>query len=298
MSTQIAFIGLGQMGRPMALNLLQAAPGLLVNAADPAAYAELETRGAVAAHDRGQLARADLVFLSLPGGDAVDSVLFGADGLAAALRPGSLVVDTSTIGYTRTLDIEKQLAQRQIRFMDAPVSGMAARAADGTLTAMCGGSPEVFEAARPYLARMASTILYMGGAGAGQLAKLVNQLLFDINCAALAEILPMAVKLGLDPEKMAAIVNSGTGRSYASEFFAPRMLDNHFADGYPMQHAYKDLVSGAELSARMGIPLPVLAAATTTYQTALLHGHGASDKGAMVKVFEKLLGVQFRKAAA
>ena len=282
------------MGRPMALNLLRVAPGLLVNAADPAAYAELETGGANATEDRQQLAQADFVFLSLPNEDVVARVLFGSDGLAQHMRPGSIVVDTSTIGYTQTLDIERKLSDLGIRFVDAPVSGMAARAADATLTAMCGGSLAAFEEVKPYLASMASTIHYMGATGTGQLAKLINQLLFDINCAALAEILPMAVKLGLDAEKVESIVNSGTGRSYASEFFAPRILQGHFTDGYPMQHAYKDLVSGSALSARMGIPLPLLAAATVTYQTALLQGHGASDKGAMVKIFEQLLDVEFR----
>ncbi|WZB77191.1 NAD-binding protein [Achromobacter insuavis] len=144
---------------------------------------------------------------------------------------------------------------------------------------------------------MGNQVLHMGGAGAGQLTKLVNQLLFDINCAALAEILPMACRMGLAPEQAAQVINHGTGRSYASEFFLPRILLNHFTDGYPLQAAYKDLVSAAELSARHCVPMPVLAAATATYQTALLRGHGAADKGAMVLVFEDLLNVRFRKGA-
>ena len=119
-------------------------------------------------------------------------------------------------------------------------------------------------------------------------------MLFDINAAALAEILPMAVKLGLDPDLVGEVVNSGTGRSYASEFFVPRILQRQFSDGYPMAHAYKDLVSGAELGAHHCVPMPVLAAATATYQTALLKGHGQRDKGAMVQVFEDILGVQVR----
>jgi 3-hydroxyisobutyrate dehydrogenase-like beta-hydroxyacid dehydrogenase len=110
----------------------------------------------------------------------------------------------------------------------------------------------------------------------------------------LGEILPMAAKMGLDPELVGDVVNSGTGRSYASEFFVPRILRGHFGDGYPMGHAYKDLVSGAELGARLCIPMPVLAAATATYQTALLRGHGSLDKGAMVKVYEELLEASFR----
>jgi len=110
-----------------------------------------------------------------------------------------------------------------------------------------------------------------------------------------AEILPMAVKMGLDAEKVGAVINSGTGRSYASEFFIPRILEDSFSAGYPMQHAYKDLVSAAELGAKLGIPMPVLAAATATYQLALLKGHGERDKGGMILVFEELLGVKFRK---
>lgn len=291
---KIAFIGLGQMGRPMAINLLRTCPGLMVNTASGRAYGELEALGAVPTNDRRELADSDLMFLSLPNDEVVDDFLFGVDGVAQWMRPGSTVVDTSTIGYAQTVDIEARLAARNIRFIDAPVSGMAARAVDGSLTAMCGGDEEAFNEVAPYLATMASNILYMGTSGNGQLAKLINQLLFDINCAALAEILPMSVKLGLDAEKVASIVNSGTGRSYASEFFLPHILKDEFSHGYPLKAAYKDLVSGAELSARMGIPLPVLAAATTTYQMALLDGHGASDKGAMIKVYERLSGVTFR----
>ncbi|WP_259332888.1 MULTISPECIES: NAD(P)-dependent oxidoreductase [unclassified Pseudomonas] len=294
---KMAFIGLGQMGRPMAINLLRSHPGLLVNTASGRAYAELERLGAIATDDRRALADCDLVFLSLPDDEVVDHFLFGAEGIAQWMCPGSIVVDTSTISYAQTLSIETKLAALGIRFLDAPVSGMASRAVDGTLTAMCGGSEQVFNEVAPYLEKMASNILYMGAAGAGQLAKLINQLLFDINCAAIAEILPMAVKLGLNAEKVAAIVNSGTGRSYASEFFVPHILAGRFSSGYPLKHAYKDLISGAGLSAKMGIPLPVLSAATATYQTAVLQGHGDSDKGAMIKVYERLLGVEFRAAA-
>jgi 3-hydroxyisobutyrate dehydrogenase-like beta-hydroxyacid dehydrogenase len=134
----------------------------------------------------------------------------------------------------------------------------------------------------------------MGAPGSGQLAKLINQLLFDINVAALAEVLPMATKLGLDCEKTGAIVNSGTGRSYASEFFIPRILAGDFSQGYPLGNAYKDLISAAELSVHEMIPLPVLQAATTTYQQALLAGLEKEDKGAMIKVYERLLGVTYR----
>lgn len=290
----IAFVGLGQMGRPMALNLLRSHPGLVVHSRSGRSYEEFQGLGARVTDDPKVLANCDLVFLSLPDDAAVSEVLFGASGIVQWMRAGSTVVDTSTIGYTRTLDIQQQLAAAGVDFMDAPVSGMASRAAAGTLTAMCGGSEDVFARVRPVLSSMASHIEHMGAVGAGQLSKLVNQLLFDINCAALAEIMPMAVKLGLDAQKITTIVNGGTGRSHASEFFLPHILKGHFGNGYPLKDAYKDLVHGAQMSVQMGIPLPVLAAATATYQAALLQGHGSDDKGAMIKVYEQLLGVQFR----
>lgn len=226
------------------------------------------------------------------------SVLLGENGLANRLESGRIVVDLSTVPHAATIDIGQALEARGIAFVDAPVSGMEARAVDGTLAIMCGGASEAFERIRPQLAHIGNRILHMGPVGSGQLTKLVNQLLFDINAAALAEVLPMAAKMGLDPDRVGEVVNAGTGRSYASEFFIPRILHGNFADGYPMQAAYKDLVSAAGLSAELGIPMPVLAAATVTYQAALLRGHGSQDKGAMIRVFEDLLGVQYRSQSA
>ena len=290
----LAFIGLGQMGRPMAINLLKSGARVTVSSASGKRHAELEAKGARATTDPAEIAHAGIVFLSLPGTAEVRETLFGKRAIAPRLKRGAIVVDTSTIDYSATLEIAAALDEFGISFLDAPVSGMEARAIEGTLTTMCGGKSETLEAARPYLACVSNNILHMGGVGSGQLAKLINQLLFDINCAAIAEVLPMAVKLGIDPEKIGKIVNSGTGKSYASEFFIPRILKNHFSDGYPLERAYKDLVSGATLGANMSVPMPVLAAATATYQMALARGHGALDKGAMIKVYEELLGVEFR----
>ncbi len=295
---KIGFVGLGQMGRPMAVNLLKSGAELLVYSTDTRAYAELEHAGAHPVSQAADVAGADLVFLCLPHGDAVRDLLFGAGQVAPRLRPGQVVVDTSTIAYHATLDIAKALESSGVSFLDAPVSGMESRAIDGSLTVMCGGDRSTFERVEPLLRHVGNQILYMGATGSGQLTKLINQLLFDVNCAALAEILPMAAKMGLDPDLVATVVNSGTGRSFASEFFVPRILHDSFSAGYPMKHAYKDLVSAAELGARLCIPMPVLAAATATYQTALLQGHGERDKGAMLLPFEALLGVRFRGRAA
>ena len=293
---KIGFIGLGQMGKPIALNLLRGGADLIVNDRDDRRFEEFRANGARGTTNVTEVSDADMIFLCLPNASVVDGVLLGDDGLAARLDRGQTVVDLSTITYSATIDIGRALAAKGLAFLDAPISGMEARAVDGTLTVMCGGTRETFDRVKPYLERIGNKILFMGATGSGQLTKLINQLLFDINAAALAEVLPMAVKMGLDAELAGEVINSGTGRSYASEFFIPRILQGHFSDGYPMQHAYKDLVSGAELSARLCIPMPVLAAATGTYQATLLRGYGEQDKGAMVQVLEELLGVRYRAA--
>ncbi len=294
---KIGFIGLGQMGKHMAMNMLKSGAELIVHDLRTDAFPEFQQKGAKATGKLADIAPANIIFLSLPNSEIVESVLLGENGLLDKLAGGQTVVDLSTITYASTMKIAKLLEARGIAFLDAPVSGMEARARDATLTIMCGGKAETLAAVMPCLKCIGNKILHMGAIGSGQLTKLINQLLFDINAAAMAEILPMSVKMGLDPVKVGEVVNSGTGRSYASEFFLPRILKNSFVDGYPMHHAYKDLVSGAEIGAQLCIPMPVLAAATATYQAALLKGYGHQDKGAMIRVFEELLGVRYRAGA-
>ena len=254
-----------------------------VNRVDRGGWLYRLPSGAKGADNLEQFADVDVLITCLPTGNIVNNVLFDLKlGLAQHLKADTLIVDTSTIEYNATLKIRNRLQSASLRFLDAPVSGMKQRAKDGSLTMMVGGDAEDLAKIQDALSTMASKILYMGDVGAGQLTKLINQLLFDINAAALAEILPLSVKLGIDPEQVAEVVNSGTGRSYASEFFIPYILRGDFSNGYPMQAAYKDLISGAMISAEHSIPTPVLAAATTTYQQSLLQGFGEkTDDGAI-----------------
>lgn len=290
---KLAFVGLGAMGKHMALNLAESGELLLVSARTNRAFPEFEERGIRATTDPSEAAEADVIFLCLPDAAVVSDTV---EKLKPMLRAGQILVDCSTIKYQTALRLEGELSALGVRFLDAPVSGLESRAKDGTLTIMVGGDEAAFRTVLPYLERMGKNILYMGGPGSGQLAKLVNQLFYDINMAALAEIMPMAVKMGLDSEKITAVVNSGTGRSHASEYFLPNILQGSFHNSYPMQSAYKDLVSAAEIGAELGVPMPVLAAATATYQQALLRGFGDCDKGGMIRVYEELLGVRFRAA--
>ena len=296
MKKKIGFIGLGQMGKWMALNLHKCGFNLTVADIDPAAVASVTAAGAAAAAAPAEIAeRTDWIFLSLPNAGVVEQVLFGSNGLIENGRQGQIIVDLGTTAYMATLEFGRKLLDRGIFFADSPVSGMEARAREGNLTIMFGGDQKVFKQLQPLFEALGNLILYMGELGSGQLTKLINQLLFNISAAAIAEILPMAVKLGLDPEKVISVVNSGTGKSFAAEFFGPRILEDSFEEGYPLKHAYKDMVSAAEIGAHKKIPLPLVQAATTTYQMALAAGYGDEDKGAMIKVFENILGVKFRK---
>lgn len=269
----IALVGLGAMGRSIALHLANKrgseSEKVVALDADPASLEGLVAPGLVATMERRMIAGAEVLFLCLPDGDVVEAVLFGADGVAASLADGAIVVDLSTTAHGKALEIGRMLAAQGKKFIDAPVSGAPAGAAAGTLTVMCGGDSETFEAVRPLLARIGTTVLHMGPCGSGQLTKTINNVLYDINIAALAEVLPMAVAMGLDPEKLGQVVTTSTSRSYASQYFVPRILKGLFDEGYPLAKAYKDLVSAAAVAAEGNFPMPVTAAATATYQTAL-----------------------------
>lgn len=300
MVSHIAIMGLGQMGHPIARNLAKKrgaeAETITALDADPARLVGLDAPGLVATTESKKIAGAEVLFLCLPNGDVVEEVLFGDGGLAARLAPGAIVVDLSTIAHGKALAIGKALEKSQKRFVDAPVSGAPAGAEAGTLTVMCGGDAETFLAVKPLLERIGTSVLHMGPVGSGQLTKTLNNVLYDINIAALAEVLPVAVAMGLDPRQVAEVVTTGTSRSYASQTFVPQILQGRFDVGYPMAAAYKDLVAAAAVAMERGFPMPVTAAATATYQTALLQGHGDKDKGAMVLPFEDLLGVTVRAA--
>jgi 3-hydroxyisobutyrate dehydrogenase-like beta-hydroxyacid dehydrogenase len=296
MNLKVGFIGLGEMGKWMAINIVKAGFPLTVYDIQPDPVRVLVEQGASSAKNPSEVARkSDCVLMSLPDTQVVEEVVFRENGLIDGVSPGSLIIDLSTIHYSATLMIEEKLRARGVIFIDAPVSGMEARAKTATLTVMAGGDPIAVEKIRPVLKAIGNNIVYMGKSGNGQLAKLVNQLLFNISAAAMAEILPMAVKLGLDPEGVCRVVSTGTGRTFALEFFTPYILQNDFKTGYSLINAYKDMISAAEISSQEKIPLPVFAAAMQTYQLALAQGFGDENKGAMIKVWEKVLGVEVRR---
>lgn len=292
----VGMIGLGAMGKPIARHLHKGCDSFIAATEFDSIVDEFQKEGISITRSNCDLKDVDLLFLCLPNGDVIWDVLFGREALANQLQPGTIVVDLGTTAQVKTYEIGAALDERSIAYLDAPISGLQIRAEEGTLTIMCGGDEDLFNRVKPYFEMFGREIQLMGKRGAGQLTKLVNNILYNINIAGIAEIMPFAVKLGLKPEQIGKVVNSGSSRSFASEYFIPQMLDGNYNTSYPMAAAYKDLVNASEIAARENIPLPVLSAATNTYRMALAKGLGGLDKGGMIKVFEELFGVEFRKA--
>ena len=221
MERKIGFIGLGEMGKWMSLNILKSGYDVSVCDINPDAAKFLTDQGAQSLQYPADLAsEVDCILLSLPDTRVVERVIFKENGIINGAKKGLVIVDLSTISYIKTIEFERKLKRKEILFADAPVSGMEAGARKGDLTIMFGGDPDLLETVRPLLNAMGKDIVYTGKVGNGQLTKLINQLLFNICCAGIAEVLPMAVKLGLDTEKVTEVVTNGTGRSFCRGFFS------------------------------------------------------------------------------
>lgn len=295
-SERIGFIGLGQMGGNMAKNLLSAGVNVVVHdqrldLAD--AYTEL---GASFAPNPADVAsRVDRLFLCLPFSPQVEAALFGDNSVSAGASAGLTVVDTSTIYVSDARDFKSRLATSDIAYCDCPISGLPYRAEDGTLTMMFGGTKAEFEQTKPYLQVMGEFIFYCGEVGAGQMMKAFNNVVYDINIAGIAEVLPLAVKSGLDPSVLEQVFTTGSSRSFASEYFVPRMMERKFSGDYSMQGAFKDIVNVEQATAGLSLETPMLDAMTKAYKQAIEMGFGDEPKSAMLKVYEKSFGVTVSK---
>lgn len=294
---EVGFIGLGSMGRGMVASLARKGVELRVYDIDAGACAAAAAPGVRAAENLATVGRAcNRVVLSLPDGGVVERVLFGAGGLAAVLRPGAIVVDCSTTRVDQTRSLAARLEGQGVRLLDAPVTGMESRAEQGTLTIMVGGDGAAFEEVLPLLRGMGTVVVHMGTSGNGQLTKMANNVLYNISVAAMAEMLPLAARLGLDPDKVRQVVSAGSGQSFGFDYFAERVLAGRFGEGYPMAKAFKDMVALMERANEQHAPMPVASAAMQTYRQALAEGYGDEAKGAMIKVWERVLGVAVRRA--
>jgi 3-hydroxyisobutyrate dehydrogenase-like beta-hydroxyacid dehydrogenase len=253
----VGFCGLGTMGLPMAANLARALGDLQVWNRTHARAAELDP-GTSTVHDTpGSLARqVDTVVLMLWDGPAVEEVLFAPDGIAAAARPGALVIDMSTSSPAAARTISDRLAGRGIRYVDAPVTGARARAEDGTLVVMAGGSLADVAEARQVTAPMAQALRHVGPVGSGQLLKLANNVLGFLNVMAVTEALALVHAHGADLREAVEVFLGGTGRSLALELYGPWLAEQRFDVGVAAAVARKDLGEALTTAAEAGCLLP------------------------------------------
>ena len=290
----VGFVGLGRMGLGMARNLLRAGVPLAVCDVAPLPVRALVEQGAAAAADPAELAtRTDLVFLCVPSDTEANEVLFGDRGV---VRSGKTppVVDTTTMNHGAALRLARQAEEAGLAYADCPISGMPFRAENGTLTMMFGGDRALFTLAEPYLRIMGEFIVHCGAVGMGQLMKAVNNIIYDVNIAAFCEVMPLALKAGLQPDQLAKVLTTGSSRSFASEYFVPRILERRFEGDFSMRAAYKDIVNIQEAAERLEVSLPVVEAMVSTYRAAIEMGLGDQPKSAMVKVYEARMDQEVR----
>lgn len=279
MPETVAFIGLGTMGRPMALNVLKG--GYAVRAFDivPAAVEALVAAGAAAAASPGDAARgADMVITMLPNSSHVEEAVFGPGGVSEGIAKGALYVDMSTIAPSMTDSLARRLGERGIRMVDAPVGRQQQHAIEGKLLIMAGGETSDIERARPVLERMGDTIVHCGPVGSGSRMKLVNNFMSITLNATTAEALTLAEASGLDVE-LARKVMLGTvaGSGHMGTTYPAKVLKGDVSPGFMIDLALKDLRLALELGENLGLPLPTGRSAEEAYLEATAAGHGRHD---------------------
>ena len=290
----VGFIGLGRMGSGMARNLLTAGVPLVVWDVFSQSVETLAGEGATAAADAAALAdNADLIFLCVPTDQEADEVLFGERGIVQSGKP-TAIVDTTTMNHGAARLLAQRAREAGMAYADCPVSGMPLRAEKGTLTMMFGGSTELFGQAKPYLDVMGEHIVHCGDVGMGQLMKAVNNIIYDINIAAFCEVLPFAVKAGLQPDQLAEVLTTGNARSFASQYFVPRIMERRFEGDFSLRAAYKDIVNIQEAAVQINASLPLVEAMVSAYEAAIESGLGDEPKSAMIKVYEERMGQEVR----
>lgn len=289
---KIGFIGLGVMGRRMALNLRKAGYALSVHDLNRAAVEELVTAGAVDAGSIAGAAKADIVITMLPDTPDVEAVVLGEGGLASAMQPGSVLIDMSSISPTATQAMARELAARGIEMLDAPVSGGYQGAESGTLSIMVGGNAAVLDRCRPVLEVMGKTISHIGGHGAGQVCKVCNQVAVAINIQAVAEALTLAKKNGVDPAKVRTALLGGFAQSRALDLHGQRVLDGNYTAGFRVTLQRKDLKLALENGSATGTVLPATALIQQLYGVLAATGRSDLDNSALALLLQEMSGIE------
>ncbi|MEQ6435380.1 2-hydroxy-3-oxopropionate reductase [Comamonas sp. w2-DMI] len=287
---KLGFIGLGIMGAPMALHLINAGHTVYVSAVRRVPDA-IKASAAIPCATVQEVARnAEVIFLMVPDTPDVESVLFGDNGVAAALEGAGgerkIVVDMSSISPMATKAFAKRINALGADYIDAPVSGGEVGAKAASLTIMCGGEPAVFEKVRPLLEKMGKNITLVGGNGDGQTTKVANQIIVALNIAAVGEALVFASKAGADPAKVREALMGGFASSRILEVHGERMIKRTFAPGFRIALHQKDLGLALQGARELGLALPQTAGAAQLMQACAAHGDDQLDHSALVKALE------------
>ena len=292
----IGFLGLGNMGAPMARNLLKAGHKLSVFDLSADAVANLVEAGATAVDSPADLARTDVevIITMLPAAAHVKGVYLGEDGLLANVREGVLLIDSSTIDPHSAREVAAAAVVHGNPMLDAPVSGGTGGAAAGTLTFMVGGEAGDFDRARQILAAMGKNIMHCGGAGNGQVAKVANNMLLGISMIGVAEAMALGVALGMDASVLAGVINTSSGRCWSSDTYNPfpGVMDNvpaarGYSGGFGSDLMLKDLGLATEAARQARQPVLLGAAAQQLYQSFSLQGNGTLDFSAIINLYRK-----------
>jgi 3-hydroxyisobutyrate dehydrogenase len=293
--TRIAFIGLGHMGAPMAMNLLKAGHQLTVFDLVPAAVRAAVDAGATAASSAQEAVKdVEVVVSMLPASKHVEGLYLGESGLVSHIAAGTLILECSTIAPESARKVAQAARSKSLRMIDAPVSGGTGGAVAGTLTFIVGGQAEDLEAARPYLEKMGKNIFHAGEAGAGQVAKICNNMLLGILMAGTSEALALGVANGLDPKTLSDIIAKSSGRNWATELYNPwpgvmeqAPASKNYAGGFGVDLMLKDLGLAAEsaLNSRASVPLGELA--RNLYSMHSAQGNGGLDFSSILNLYKK-----------
>jgi 2-hydroxy-3-oxopropionate reductase len=294
--SQIGFIGLGIMGKPMSKNLLKAGHTLVVFDVVPGPLAELTEAGAARGESCADTAaRSDVIVTMLPDGPEVETAVLGPGGVLEGARAGSTVVDMSSISPIVAQKVAAACAAKGVEFLDAPVSGGEPKAIDATLAIMVGGKAEVFEKIQPILQKLGSSVTLTGPVGAGNVTKLANQIMVACNIAAMGEALVLATRAGLDPEVVFNAVKGGLAGSTVLNAKAPMVIGRNFKPGFRIKLHQKDLRNALLAAESMKVSLPFTALAQQMLMALMNEGKGDLDHSAIVTFIERMAGIEVKR---
>jgi len=295
----IGFIGLGIMGKPMAKNLLKAGYELVAYDVVESSLRDVVAAGAKAGTSPSDVAsQCEIIITMLPNSPHVKTAVLGKHGVIEGIRPGSILVDMSSIAPLASREIAAALAARGAEMLDAPVSGGEPKAIDGTLAIMVGGKQAVFDKVKDILQKMGASAVLCGDIGAGNVTKLANQIIVALNIAAMSEALVLATKAGVDPEKVFDAIKGGLAGSTVLNAKAPMVLQGNYKPGFRIELHIKDLQNALDTAHEISAPIPLTSQVMEMMQAMKVDGKQTEDHGGLIQFYEKLAGIKVRKGGA